>query len=329
MMTWFLKSPGSPKKYACILALGYFLVSASWVKFSIHVIQQPAANRVQMETFEVWKGFAWVSFTACLILFSSYLMFKRVEYQGTRYLRAQQKLANSDRHVFAGMIASSVAHDFNNILMILRVSADRLMKEPNLTVTGVTNARRIDDNLGRLSDLSLRLRNVSQFRIRSAPDSFEIVQCVREAIGLVSLHERLDRCSVHFEAHPAEIQMEGFPILIHQMVMNLMLNAADATEGSGLIHVNIVESEDETTLSIEDNGPGVIKELHSKIFEAFYTTKESGSGLGLVSVRDCVDAHRAEIRLVQSQLGGAKFIIDFPHSSQSSSQSSNHFKTGH
>ena len=141
MMTWFLRKSGSPKKYACILALGYFLVSASWIKFSAHVIQRLAANRMEMESFEVWKGFAWVSFTACLLLVSSYGMFKRLAYQGTRYLQAQQKLANSERHVFAGMIASSVAHDFNNILMILRVSADRLMKEPNLTAAGATNAR--------------------------------------------------------------------------------------------------------------------------------------------------------------------------------------------
>ena len=314
MMTWFLRKSGSPKKYACILALGYFLVSASWIKFSAHVIQRLAANRMEMESFEVWKGFAWVSFTACLLLVSSYGMFKRLAYQGTRYLQAQQKLANSERHVFAGMIASSVAHDFNNILMILRVSADRLMKEPNLTAAGATNARIIDDNLGRLAELSQRLRNVSQFQIRSTPGSFEFVQCVREAISLVSLHERLVGCAVHFEADPPEIQLEGFPILIHQMVMNLMLNAAEATNGAGVIHVVIIESQDKTTLSIEDNGPGVREALRSKIFEAFYTTKESGSGLGLVSVLDCVDAHRGVIELANSHSGGAEFVIEFPHS---------------
>ncbi len=300
-----------------MLALGYFVVSILWVTLSTRLAGRYAVSIGQFETFEICKGYTWICLTSLLILFVSYFLFMRVAHHGTRYLRAQQELANSERHIFAGMIASSVAHDFNNILMILRVSADRLLQEPSLTPAGITNARRIDDNLGRLADLSQRLRNVSQLRVRSSAGSFDLVQSVRDAISLVSLHERLERCSIHFEAKPTSIQMEGFPILIHQMVMNLMLNAADATDGCGSIDVNVKEMPHKTVLTVEDNGPGVEDALQSKIFEAFYTTKKSGSGLGLVSVRDCVDAHRADIRLERSHFGGARFIVEFPHSDNS------------
>ncbi len=64
--------------------------------------------------------------------------------------------------------------------------------------------------------------------------------------------------------------------------------------------------------SIEDNGKGIPPEKYDQIFEPFYTTKSTGTGLGLISVKACLDEHRGELKLGKSSLGGLRFEMTFP-----------------
>ena len=109
---------------------------------------------------------------------------------------------------------------------------------------------------------------------------------------------------------------------IRQAILNLIRNASEAigdSKGTILIHLKRVE--DEVVLRVEDSGPGVPFEIQPHIFEAFYSTKPSGTGLGLSLIQQIVAAHGGEIHCKRSAaLGGANFVMHLPSRSISPDQ---------
>src|SRR5208283_2489293 len=100
---------------------------------------------------------------------------------------------------------------------------------------------------------------------------------------------------------------------LREVVMNLLLNALDASPQGGEIRVSLsLVPPDQLELHIEDAGTGVSPELREKIFEPFFTTKPRGSGLGLAIVQGIVAQHGGSLRVGTSDLGGASFRIQLP-----------------
>jgi signal transduction histidine kinase len=115
------------------------------------------------------------------------------------------------------------------------------------------------------------------------------------------------------ELPPVRIDHE----LCEQVFTNLFLNACEAMGGQGgELHVRIYPSGDganpSVVVEIEDTGPGVSPELKEQIFNPFFTTKETGVGLGLAIVSKIVDAHRGSVKLTSEPGQGACFRLTFP-----------------
>ena len=102
---------------------------------------------------------------------------------------------------------------------------------------------------------------------------------------------------------------------VHQVVLNLLLNAAQAMPGGGVIRLEVLREADaaETLIRIRDEGPGIEAEVREKLFTPFYTTKEDGTGLGLVTSRKIVEAHGGRIALESNPGEGSCFTIALPH----------------
>ena len=117
---------------------------------------------------------------------------------------------------------------------------------------------------------------------------------------------RLDR---HWENLPI---VSGDEARLRQAVVNLVLNAIQATGSGGAVRLEAVQRDREILLSIEDTGPGIPDEIRSRIFEPFFTTKASGSGLGLPLVHSIVEQHEGTISVERGQEGGARFVVTLP-----------------
>jgi signal transduction histidine kinase len=105
------------------------------------------------------------------------------------------------------------------------------------------------------------------------------------------------------------------PLLIEQVVLNLVTNAANAmkkTNGSKIIKIGSFSENNTLFIEISDSGPGVPLELKEKIFDPFFTTYEDGSGIGLNIVQRIVADHNGSIALDTSEWGGAEFRIELP-----------------
>jgi two-component system sensor histidine kinase HydH len=99
---------------------------------------------------------------------------------------------------------------------------------------------------------------------------------------------------------------------IHQVLLNLLLNAIQAIDGKGFISVEIGEREKEAVVIVTDNGRGISAEHLPNIFRPFYTTKGNGTGLGLSLARRIVEEHHGHVE-VSSVVGkGTKFVVFLP-----------------
>jgi signal transduction histidine kinase len=95
--------------------------------------------------------------------------------------------------------------------------------------------------------------------------------------------------------------------------LNLILNAIEAVSMSGVISVNVMGAEgDRIQIQIVDNGPGIAEENLERIFDAYFSKREGGTGLGLALARRIVEEHGGTIKAGNSAIGGAKFDIVLP-----------------
>src|SRR5262249_39253795 len=124
--------------------------------------------------------------------------------------------------------------------------------------------------------------------------------------------------SVRLEADLAEGELHilADETQVQQVLMNLCLNARDAMPGGGRLHVRTRASEQEAPgwvrLSVEDSGGGISESARARIFEPFFSTKESGTGLGLAVVQQIVESYGGRVE-VQTQPGvGSRFEVWWP-----------------
>mgnify|MGYP001554909014 CR=1 FL=1 len=110
--------------------------------------------------------------------------------------------------------------------------------------------------------------------------------------------------------------LECYPGQLNQVFMNILSNAIDAIEDTGIITICTAKSGEKITISIRDNGKGMPEAIRKKIFDPFYTTKEvgSGTGLGLSISHGIIKKHKGNIRVNTKPGEGSEFIISLPAS---------------
>lgn len=98
---------------------------------------------------------------------------------------------------------------------------------------------------------------------------------------------------------------------LQQALMNVLLNAVDASERGSIVNVRMQTAEDHIDIAVEDSGPGLSLESREQIFEAFYTTKAGGTGLGLAVTKSVLERMGARI-VAANCSNGARFTIQLP-----------------
>ncbi|MEO6953665.1 MAG: ATP-binding protein [Polyangia bacterium] len=110
------------------------------------------------------------------------------------------------------------------------------------------------------------------------------------------------------------VSVDGDRKQLKQIVLNLILNAIEAVPASGLVRVTLSRGEDQVSVVVDDDGPGVSNELLDRVVEPFFTTKDAGSGLGLPIVYKFVQQHAGRVSIERGDLGGARVSVQLPSS---------------
>lgn len=248
----------------------------------------------------------------------------KVEERTAQLKVAQQKLMKTDRLTSLGQLAASVAHEINNpISGVLNLSMlmQRILKDDGIPPNRIADFRRY---LGQVAAETSRVgRIVSDllsFSRRSKPQSTEadLNAIVRTTVSLVSHKLQLSNVTVDLDLAETLPPVRCDASQIQQVVMNLVLNGAEAIKGGGQVTVRTGTRADynggAVELDVSDTGSGIPPEAIGKIFDPFFTTKEEGKGvgLGLAVVYGIVDAHGGEIEVTTAPDRGSTFRVTLP-----------------
>jgi two-component system sensor histidine kinase HydH len=300
-----------PYGAATLLAIFYAVLSVAYVVTSTHVAAVSAQSVEHLERVERIKGILFVLGTAALFYVLALVLLIRVRRQHELLVLQRDSLVASEHRALAGLFAASVAHDINNVMMVARGNAE-LLAEP---LAGGETKQKAADAMRRafveLAELSQRLMTLGREGVHGTLSERDLVAVVDRAVQFARRHERVRRCTVT-TILGTHMMLPMDEVLIDRMLLNLILNAADATRGFGRIEVRLTSDAESASIEVHDNGPGISDDVKHAIFEAFYTSKPDGLGLGLVSVKLCADAHHGSVEVFRSDLGGAAFRVRLP-----------------
>ena len=300
-----------PFRWAFFSAIAYLLICISYIYFSSKVARIIADNADRLHTIELIKGTIFVILSSILIFSLLYILFKRLSRQHETLLAHKNEILISQRQALAGIFASSVAHDINNVLTILDYHW-YLLTQINSDVKIDTEVRtKFEEAIKDLQILSQRLMNTGKENIPSELEIFDLADLINQTLRFLRKYKEVAHCRIDYEGEN-EFELEANPTICRQLLVNLILNAGRAIKGPGHILVELQRQENNAVLKIHDNGPGIPEKERENVFKAYYTTQSKGTGLGLVSIKVYVDVLSGRMDISDSELGGACFRIEIP-----------------
>src|SRR5258706_8517523 len=205
-------------------------------------------------------------------------------------------------------VARRVAHEIKNPLTSMRIAVDQLQRADGpMGGRAVTAIQVLEAETDRLERLA---KEFAEFgRMPEGPQS---------EVDLVELLEELGRTgvppevAVRITTHDGRRTVFGHYEPLRRAFANLYRNAAEAMKGRGAIDVTVTGDGSGLAVTVADHGPGIPADLHQRVFEPYFTTKDDGTGLGLALVRVTLEAHRGTISVGETPGGAATFAIVFP-----------------
>lgn len=222
--------------------------------------------------------------------------------------RAESQLVNAQRLGITGRLALGAAHEIGGPMSIAIAAIDA--SRGGAPAAEMLEA--IDEALVRVDAI---LRELTDFGRpdddrREAVDVYALANAV---VALARLHPKVRTVNVTVAGEPGTTA-QGVRRHIEQVLLNLVVNAADATERAGKVVVTVGVAGGGVRVTVDDNGPGVPDHLRDRVFEPFFTSKahDQGSGLGLAISRRLVDLGGGSLEVDRGPLGGARFVVDLP-----------------
>jgi len=234
----------------------------------------------------------------------------------TQRVLIERYLVASEKMVAKGEMAAAIGHELNNYLTTIMSSAqllpryiesDRLEKVSEKVDSIVAGVERMKRFTRGLMDFSVLETEKSLNAL--APIIDDVVFFVKPQLQFKSI-----RIDADIPSNLPKIMMD--PSQIHQVILNLLLNSAEALNSAriknGSIKISVNSGKSKLTMIITDNGPGIPEEMFPRLFEPHITSKEKGHGLGLSTCKKIIDSHGGGISASNDPHGGAVFTIILP-----------------
>ncbi|WP_037151156.1 sensor histidine kinase [Rhizobium freirei] len=234
----------------------------------------------------------------------------RIETFDARAREAQSELARMSRLMIVGELGTSIAHEVSQPITAITANGNAALRWLAATPADQEEARRAIERIvkdaDRAGDVIARVRKLVA---RSSPsrDMFDLIEAIGDVLELVRGEIRKNQILLRTELANDLPFVSGDRVQLQQVVLNFVMNAiealADVDAEARELLVSAAAAESKITVSVRDTGIGVAPARLGRIFEAFYTTKPNGMGMGLAISRSIIEAH-----------GGAVYAApNFPH----------------
>ena len=227
--------------------------------------------------------------------------------------QAQKQLIQSEKLASIGQLAAGVAHELNNPLGTITLFSGMLKKDLPKNEKWEKDINLIIQESERAAKIVKDLLSFSR-ETKLKPGLVNINGIIGEAVSLLVKRSLFRNIQVSQELEPSIPTTFADPDLLKQVLFNIILNGAQAMDGTGILTIRSQSQNGGKTIEIqiEDSGKGIAEQDRSRIFDPFFTTKEKGTGLGLALVYGIVSKHKGTIE-VESELGKvATFFITLP-----------------
>jgi signal transduction histidine kinase len=233
-----------------------------------------------------------------------------------RFGTLQRRALHAERLAELGTLTGGLAHEIKNPLSTVQLNLQLLQEDidPHHPASA-----RLLNRLGVVRKEAARLREIlDDFlkyagRIELDPKPTELNGLLEELVDFFSPQAQLQRVQLRLKRHDGPLVANIDARLIKQAVLNLMLNGLHAIgPAGGELILSLHNSDSTAVIDVTDTGSGIPPEVADKIFQAYYTTKKGGTGLGLAMTRRIAEEHNGRIT-VQSEPGkGSVFSIHLP-----------------
>lgn len=238
-------------------------------------------------------------------------MLERLRRSESERERAVARLVSSEKLASIGKIVAGVAHEVNNPLFTINTCIHNLEQDsvaPNHNLEFIKQGtQRIERIVRQLSDFS----RTGSLELQPEPSDRFFTESAEFARMALKRYQVLflarDSCTP-----PVRLRLDKGKI--QQVILNLLINAADASPDGGEVRLTAACAAATYTISVSDRGAGIPQELQSQIFDIFYTTKPAGqgTGIGLAICKSIVEMHGGKLSF-ESRPGATTFTVTIPH----------------
>ncbi|WP_321927710.1 ATP-binding protein [Paraburkholderia guartelaensis] len=229
------------------------------------------------------------------------------------------ELSRASRASALGELSASIAHEVGQPLAAIVTNGEACQRwlertPPNIKEV-ISCVKEITDEANRAADIVQRVRRL----MKGAPPEqlpVDVAELVQEVVVLVRTEADRNRCSLAVETGEIPLRVMGDRVQLQQVLINMAINAMQAMSvvpGRRRLEVAVVQAEgDKVVFSVRDNGPGVSEENLPRLFDAFFTTRREGMGMGLAICASIVEAHGGNIWAANNPEGGSTFSFSLP-----------------
>ena len=248
---------------------------------------------------------------------TTYLALKIASEKEAAY-QVRSQLAHVARITTLGEMAASIAHEVNQPLAAVTINGNACLRwldihPPNLDEAKKAVTRLVKD-ADRASDIIVQVRNLTKSS-SPEPEWLSVNDVITSTIALVERDVQQNQVSLQMQLSENIPRVEGDRVQLQQVILNLILNAIEAMNavaaGSRRLSIGTVRCDEGVRISVQDTGVGFATEDIDRIFNAFYTTKSGGMGMGLAISRSIVESRGGRIWAAQNVPCGAdvQFIL--------------------
>ncbi len=224
--------------------------------------------------------------------------------------RTQASLVEAERLAAVGELAATVAHGIRNPLAGIRMAAQVAREDRDDTET-VTES--LTDIVNETERLEKRIRGLLDI---TRPSDFHPAPTDLRTWSHAFVTDTRARLpggvSLSLEDDGTSLSVAVDPLRLHEIVDVIVNNAAEAMSGQGRVEISLAATECGASIRIRDDGPGMPAEIRARVFDLFFTTKTSGTGVGLAMAKRLIERQGGTISVDSTPGGGTTFLIDLP-----------------
>jgi signal transduction histidine kinase len=290
------REPWQSDDFNSFLLMLVFLGWATWACTSLTALLKDAGSRLSELNRELQQNQTELE--------------ERIVQRSRQLQESQALLVQQEKQAAFGLLAAGIAHEVGNPLAAIS-SIVQLLNRKKLEPDMHERLGVIDEQLRRIQGILRELVDFSRPVVK-APALCDVHGVIQSALDVAKYYKRMKGKTVitQFDAAPAQVRVVRDRL--QQVFLNLILNALDATEEGGELKITTTSAEGFVQIDVIDNGSGIPPAMQHKLFEAYATTKETGTGLGLFVSRSLMQEARGRILLLESGPGWTVFRVDVP-----------------